>query len=257
MKRLAGMAFVWNLLSAWLDLIYPPVCAGCGALLQDGEAEICAACRDGFLRLPPPYCPRCGAPVAEAHTYKPSCRECPEGPLYFNQAHALFSYYDPKLRRCIHDLKFHYHTALAEVLGGMLADTYGKVVLQKKIDAIVPVPLHKKRLRDREFNQSTLLASPLARVADIPIVETVVHRIKKTRPQSQLNRDARKSNPVGAFAPVQAGCVQNQSLLVVDDIFTTGTTVNQVCAALRQGGAAYIMVLTLARAVELPQPGDS
>ena len=121
---------------------------------------------------------------------------------------------------------------------------YGKI----PIDFIVPVPLHKKRLQEREFNQAKLICEELSRAKKIAICEEAVLRIRKTPPQTQLNRAQRRHNIKGAFKYNDEMTISNATILVVDDVMTTGATVNEVCAMLKKGKPNALYVLTLARA---------
>lgn len=234
-----------------LDLIYPPVCAGCGKEQTHAEERVCPDCLHHFRIFPSPYCGRCGAPVASAEESQPGkpCRNCPAGPVYFDQAHSLYSYEDERVKRVIHALKFHYQTGLAPLLARLMEHGYAVFFSGGRFDWVVPVPLHKSRRREREFNQSTLISQALVEKKNIPLREDIVIRVRPTIPQASLSPARRARNLVGAFAVPRPAEVRDRRVLVVDDVMTTGATVNEVCAVLRQAGAEYIAVLTLSRAL--------
>lgn len=241
-----------DIATALIDILYPPVCSGCGKEYNCIDSNLCEACWKNLWRLEPPLCICCGAPVNLNHQSS-RCPECLDGPVYYDAARSVVSYYDPVIHNCIHDLKYRFHSKLANDLGEMIQKEFESFCRDKELDAIVPVPLHKQRLRYREFNQSALLARKLSQSIGVPIREDIVWRVKKTKPQSQLNAEQRKINPAGAFKLASPASVQKQRLAVIDDIYTTGSTINEVCATLRRGGADYILVITLARAVD-PRP---
>jgi ComF family protein len=234
--------------AGFFDLLYPRTCPSCGTVLSEPGISICQSCRASFAKLSSPFCTRCGAPVLRSNTE--GCDECIEGKTYYNAHRSLFSFYDDKVRECLHTLKFSFQSHLAADLGEMLSEAFANLCKTKNIDAIVPVPLHRSRLRSREFNQSTLLAKALSRDTGISIREDLLKKAKRTKPQSSLNLEERKKNPVGVFKLTGAESVAGMRLAVIDDIYTTGTTVNQAAYTLKEGGARYILALTVARAVE-------
>lgn len=225
---------------ALLDLIYPPACAACGREVTGGEV-ICPACLCSFTPSPRPACASCGAPVEREVR---ECDECPN-PRYFERAVSLYDYHDDRMRRAIHELKFAFRDPVAQPLAGLLVDGYGEFFQDETFDAIVPVPLHKKRLRQREFNQAALLAVALSRALNATLREDWTARIRNTRPQFGLPAHRRPENIRGAFTASEA--VRGASILVVDDIYTTGETVNELSRVLKEAGAARVCVLTLSR----------
>ncbi|MEW6238827.1 MAG: ComF family protein [Candidatus Omnitrophota bacterium] len=235
-----------ELLESWLNWIYPPACAACGAEMESAAIPLCEPCLHFMTRLRPPVCALCGAPLEIDAA--PPCPNCPDAKPAYACARSVLSYDDDRARNAIHALKFHYQKTLSLPLGRLLYigwDYYYREVL---FDALVPVPLHKQRRREREFNQSTLLCEVLSSFCRIPVREDLVFRIRKTIPQTKLDFKIRQKNLIGAIQPASGDAARNMSLLIVDDVMTTGATVNEVAAALKKGGAKKIAVLTLARA---------
>lgn len=200
-------------------------------------------------------CPVCGLPfrtLADAPTGGPSdhpCARCLRHPPHFRRARARAIYrpdadQDP-LRHALHRYKYGRDVSLAPLLGGLLHDM---APTPGDVDLVVPVPLHLARLRWRGFNQAQLLAAPLARAAGLRIDPHVLARVRPTTPQVGLPERERRSNVRGAFAVRDAGRVAGRRLLLVDDVYTTGATVNECARVLRRAGARSVDVLVLARA---------
>lgn len=239
--------------SSFLDLIYPPVCAGCGNEWRGDETPICRECLHEIRFFSPPICPRCGAPGQQPIcTETKRCRRCPEGTLFFDRARSVFSYKDPRVKNLIQALKFDRQTRLAAPLSRLLSRGYDLFYSGEPFDAIVPVPLHKSRLREREFNQAALLCQTLQTKTGVPIREDLVFRVRRTPPQYTLDPQKRRKNLARAFVAADETRVQGLRILLVDDVMTTGATINAVSAALRSSGSRSICALTLAMAIDYP-----
>lgn len=154
--------------------------------------------------------------------------------------------FDGPLRRAIHAFKYNYTRDLAVPLGEMLATFWRAFPLPA--DVVVPVPLHPRRLRERGYNQSALLAVYLGECTGLPVLTESLHRIRHTRSQARLDARQRKQNVAGAFACL-GDAVRGRSVLLVDDVCTTGATLEACSVALKEGGARSVWALTLARAI--------
>ncbi|MEW6542646.1 MAG: ComF family protein [Nitrospirota bacterium] len=150
------------------------------------------------------------------------------------------------LREAIHLLKYRGKVALAATLGDLMGTAMDQL---PAFDLLVPVPLHPTRLKEREFNQSLLLADRLNRRLRLPLSYDNLLRVRRTDPQTELTRSARLKNLRRAFAVRRPGDIEGKRILLVDDVLTTGTTVNECAKALRRAGAADVYVYTLARTV--------
>ena len=227
---------------AWsgLDWIYPPTCGGCD---QPGE-RWCPACRGSVRLLQPPLCPRCGQTLAADQP----CLACPPGGYRF---HALRSWaeFSGPLRNAIHRLKYQGDMALGEALAHPLAELLCR--LGWEVEMVCPVPLGIARQQQRGYNQATLLALPLALACSLPYRPQALRKIRHTRSQVGLSRAERRENVAGAFQ-AQARWAQDKTVLVVDDVATSGATLDACAAALLAAGARAVYGLTLARAVYAP-----
>jgi ComF family protein len=233
-------ASLYTLGHALLDLIFPPRCPGCGRL---GEL-FCTECRGLIQPMPLLACRLCGRSLPFALLPDPLCVNC------YNRATSLSgirstALYAHPLRDAIHQLKYENGTALAAPLAAYMADAWSRFGLTA--DVIVPVPLHRKRVAERGYNQSALLGRELGRAVGVHVDETVLFRQKHTRQQVGLGMEERRANVADAFA--LRGDVAGQRVVLVDDVCTTGSTLEACATVLRAAGAASIWGFTLARAL--------
>lgn len=234
-----------------LRLILPVECAACGRSLSvDPVPFFCRDCWDCIVPFHRPSCVRCDQPfVSEAATsYTPDrrCQDCEERPPAYERAWTLFPYIPP-LQAAIRLLKYRGKIALARPLAALMM---GALPDNLEVDLIMPVPLHPTRLRDREFNQSLLLTDHIARHMTRPVSTNNLVRLVATDPQTTLSRQARMRNLRKAFTVREPHKIIDRRILLIDDVLTTGTTVNECAKALKKAGAASVFVLTLARTVD-------
>lgn len=202
---------------------------------------LCAKCYDEFELVEPPLCPHCGRP-------RPNGRLCPLCQRHSLQIDGVRSvaYFDGTLREAIHHFKYSNLQDLTIPLGKLMSDYWEKSPLPAEI--IVPVSLHPDRLRERGYNQATLLARELAKNIGLPIVENSLVRVRATRPQVELGAQERKENVRDAFRCSNAELLKEKQILLIDDVCTTGATLEACSIALRQVGAHSVWAFTLARA---------
>ncbi len=239
--RLAGLA--WDGL---LDLVYPPRCLVCE---EHARPVLCEECADRFVvPIPEPICAVCGRPNVPDETDCRHCRENrPDNGWGFATARATAIYEGP-LRHAIHRLKYGRSEPLGDALGAFLANRLvaDELLVWPRPDVVVPVPIHAARLAKRGFNQAAVLAAPVAALLGVPFLPHVVVRARKTPPQVGLSRQARLANLAGAFVVSEPAAVAGKIVLLIDDVFTTGTTVSACAQALGDAGAARVDVATLA-----------
>ena len=217
-----------------LDLLFPLECAGCQ---RQGEV-LCASCLKESLLLKSPYCRLCGQPGASS-----PCGSCREIPLAIDAIRAPFILEGP-VRRAIHCLKYRNLRAAAPQLGRIMGDHLHAHRIPG--DLLVPVPLHPSRLRQRGYNQSELLAKAVSQSSEIPLGNRLLSRSKNTPPQVESQgRDQRQANVEGSFT-CRSG-VSGASVILIDDVATTGSTLSACAAALKASGAASVWGLVLAR----------
>lgn len=218
-----------------LDLLLPPRCAGCG---RPG-AWWCAACAQAVAPIQPPICSACGAPWdGEGH-----CPGCQEDPLALDGIRSCCLYAGP-VRRALHQIKFHGRFAVAQALAPLMAEGWSRFSLEA--DLVLPVPAAPARQRERGYNQAALLARAMAAQLSLPLEETALRRIRGAPSQVGRSRTARRENVREAFQ-ADPQRVDGRRVVVVDDVCTTGATLEACAAALYRAGARSVWGFTLAR----------
>jgi ComF family protein len=251
LPKSARLSRLRQLTNSIVDLFFPPHCVGCHRL----GSWLCERCIDQIETIHSPICLRCGRPVdsqvgaiASDESHRPRCGHCGEMPTELDALRS-FAYFGGLLREAIHQLKYDGVTVLAGPLGQLMALAWPDLAPegQEQVDAIVPVPLHPKRERERGYNQASLLAHALGNHLNRPVVEDVLRRSRATAPQVGLGTQERRANVHDAFR-CTGGRLTGRCILLVDDVCTTGATLEAAASALRAGGASAVIAYTLARA---------
>lgn len=277
---LIGLKSIWNIL---LDAIFPPKCLVCRRLFAPALARseidytthadsqirnllpqahrllsafCCGDCAKALMSVSEPLCTCCGMMFQQPRFENHLCGDCITRPKKFRMARAAVIY-DQQSMAIIHQFKYAGKAQLAKPFGRFLLNTFLRYWQGEAIDLILPVPLHAKKLRFRGFNQSCLMVDSWKTIcAPIPVAAPhqrlrtdVLHRCRATVPQTGLGRRQRLQNIKGAFNVRSPDTVKARKVLVVDDVYTTGATVNECARALLDAGAAQVDVLTLARAI--------
>ena len=217
-----------------LDLFFPQWCIGCG---REGD-YICRSCRQLLSPITPPVCPRCGRPQAGGTL----CPGCVNWQAEIDGIRSPFIF-DGVMRQAIHELKYRNLRALAAPLAKLLHDYLIANLVPGEV--LVPVPLHRKRWRERGYNQSSLLARELGRLTGLPVVDDCLVRQQHTPPQARsANVSERQSNVAGAFT-CRDGRLRGKQVLLIDDVFTSGATLNACAGALKSAGAASVWGLVM------------
>ena len=225
-----------------MDFLAPKLCPGCGRSVLSAKEEMCAECLEECAMLPEQRCPRCGGP---ADGLLNECRQCQleDEDRPWRLAVSAFPF-EGKARHWIHEFKYRGGLHLAPFLAESLADAWRTYGSKEPLDGIVPVPLHWFRRLTRGYNQTDVLASLLSKRLGIPKI-SCLRRTRRTRQQAKMNREERQRNVRHAF--VCKTKPTGQRLLLLDDVFTTGSTLKAAAEALLIGEAASVSVLTVAR----------
>lgn len=224
------------MLHAPLCWLFAPRCLVCGDAGMPGR-DLCGGCHAG-LPWQGPACSRCALPLPRAGT----CGQCLQHPSALDAAHAAFDYAFP-LDRLLPRLKFHRDLAAGRVLAQCMAERF---IALPRPDALVPLPLHRARLRRRGYDQALELARPLAKALGLPLRSDLLHRCRATAAQSRLDAGARKRNLRGAFR-ANPGAPPPAHVVLLDDVMTTGATLQAAAAVLRKAGVGRIDAWVCAR----------
>lgn len=223
-----------------LELVYPPACVACDDVLP-GAGFFCEACLELVLDVPEPRCRRCSEPGAFP---KYTCPRCSDRPPPFGVAYAPLEH-DGSVAKAIHRFKYEHRPDLARPLAALLASE-GRAFFAATSSVLVPAPLHTERFRERGYDQATLLAVELGAVLKRPVRDDWLERTRATERQVGRSEVERDANVRGAFSA--ANDVHGQAVMLVDDVFTTGSTVAEAARTLFAKGASRVDVVTLARA---------
>ena len=223
-------------------LFFPPVCLACSERIERVKEVLCPSCRELLSPIRENYCLICGAPMIDY-----SCPYCSEKDFVFDIARSAFIYQSP-VRELIHNFKYNAFLAPASFFSQAIMEIPEADKFAYNFDLITAVPLHRVRKRERGYNQSELIAKKLAIKWNIPYAEPV-KRYLPTPSQTTLNAEERFNNLKNAFRLKKNADVKGKKIILVDDVFTTGTTVNEVSRVLKEAGASKVAVLTAARAI--------
>ncbi len=228
-----------------LDLLFPPICAACGK--QSMGLCLCKACREKIRYLSSPLCERCGMLFLPENGEDHLCGACIKNPPPFSLVRSVCLYSAP-VNTLLHGLKYRGDrttlSALSQIVAPFDFTTFSSV------DFIVPVPLFGKRLRQRGLNQSVLLARLFFPDKKAAVVPGLIVRIRDTLPQTGLDGARRRQNLRMAFAVPKGEALKGKRICLVDDVFTTGTTIRECTKALLRAGASEVRAVTMARVVE-------
>jgi len=253
---MVGRSLMRETLDALAAVVFPAPCRICEeTLVTASRVPVCTACLDKLQPLTGPHCARCGRPFASevaAAGAQPLCQLCRRGVYDFDSAHS-FTTYDDHAMKAVVLLKYHRVAPLA----GWFAARLAELVRREKIvaDVVVPVPLHRARQRQRGYNQAELIARPLAKLLGLPLQPVLLVRTKPRLEKHRLTRKERWSSVKGAYRTREGTRIDKHRVLLVDDVVTTGATLDACSRALRIAGAAGVIGVTVARVV--PQWGPS
>lgn len=235
-----------GIIPALFDFLLPPLCHICRSFIEDaGELHICPACSEQLPLIMSPLCTVCGIPftgVGDDHI----CGKCLTHPPHFDCARAHLLYEGPA-RDMIHSFKYQHRTHLRRPLALLALKGMTDFITQQAPDVIIPVPLHRSRLRKRGFNQAVLLGNLFSSRLAIPMLVNGLIRTRQTEPQIDLSAEERRNNVKGAFSTARPADVAGKQILLLDDVMTTGSTVNECAKELKKAGSSSVLVVTIAR----------
>lgn len=245
MKSLIFINFVRTV----LQLIVPDRCRVCGEFISQAERPgICRICLNKMQILDRQTCHCCGRPIAGAFLEEQICGSCLKVPPPWKRCFSLVQY-DSPVSDLLHNLKYRADTSVMPALQSIVSEALSTTMHQelKNVDLVLPVPLHPSRLKERGLNQSAYIAKAIFKPGLVDC--SSLKRGKLTIPQTGLTGIERRRNLRGAFVVHDKAPLRGKTICLVDDVFTTGTTVMECCHALSKGGATEIYVVTLARVI--------
>lgn len=237
-----------GLLKGFKDLIYPNYCLVCKNRLETTKERdlVCPGCWDRIEKNLPPFCASCGRHLDAKAIEKNTCASCANVKFYFDRAFSPCPY-TGTVKKLIHEFKYsgkdYLGKPLASIMNTFIRD-YNLPI--QHLDFIVPVPLHKSRQREREFNQAEILSRQIGKEFDKAILTDGLIRNKPTRTQTELTPQERLRNVEKSFLVSRPQLIKDKNLLLVDDVLTTGATSNEAAKSLKEAGAKIILLMTLA-----------
>ncbi|MGD0022161.1 MAG: ComF family protein [Smithellaceae bacterium] len=232
------------------DIIFPPQCISCAAILQPlKEKGFCSPCREKVKFLTGSLCPICGMMFFDSPAASHLCGNCLENKPYFSSARAVASY-ETIILNAIHQFKYGRNLSIGALLASFMADFSFPDLEFKDYSLIIPVPLHIKKLRKRGFNQAIILAAAIGKKWQIPVNFSLLKRCKFTLSQTGLDKKERERNIKRAFEVTDRAKVAGRNIILVDDVYTTGATLNECAKILTKAEAQKVAVLTLARVLQ-------
>lgn len=240
------MFSVKQLFHTLLDVILPPICHICHSFIPNaGKLHICLTCRDSLPLALSPLCPVCGIPfIGTGDDHR--CGSCLTNPPHFDTARAYFLYEGP-IRDLIHSFKYNQKTHLRNPLALLTLEGLNSFLMSQDLHLIVPVPLHRSRLRQRGFNQAVLLGRVISSHLSLPIFPDALVRTRPTEPQIDLSAAERRINVKGAFTVFRPDRIAGKRILLLDDVMTTGSTMDECAKELKKAGADAVIAATIAR----------
>jgi ComF family protein len=235
-------------LNGLVDFLYPRTCVVCKKklTLTSVDGIICLDCWGKIKKNLPPFCRRCGRTLQKKSPNKNICAGCIKNLVYFDRAFSPCLYEGP-VKDLVHQFKYQGKDYLGHVLSRLMADFIREFAVPMDIlDIVVPVPLFKTRLREREFNQAQILAENIAGIFNKKLIVDFLIRVKNTQTQTELTPRQRLSNVKESFQVREGSGFEGKNILLVDDVLTTGATCSEAACALKKAKANIVFVITAA-----------
>ena len=228
----------WNMLE---DLLYPPRCPVCDGVVAVWNKGICEICLKKIRYVKPPRCMKCGKHMEEQE--EEFCKDCRERSHYYKEGRALYHYKEVAVS--LYRFKYQGRREYAAVFAEEFIYYLEEAIRRWNPDALIPVPLYSVKERRRGYNQAGILAKELGKRLNIPVYDDFVRRIKNTKPLKMLNPEERLNNLKKAFILMENGVKLNR-VIIVDDIYTTGSTIDTISKLFLEHGISEVYFLTVA-----------
>lgn len=242
MKRILANCIKEKLVCVWktaVNLLFPRRCPVCDDIVTPFGEKICSPCLHKLKLITPPYCMKCGKKVEEGEEYCVDCKRCRHS---FVRGRALYDY--GSAAGSLYRFKYGNRKEYAGFFGEEIAAYLGEYVRETGAEALIPVPLHRKRKTVRGYNQAEELAKALSRCVGLPVYGKYLKRVRETKPLKQLSFHERQNNLKKAFI-IRQNDVKLKVVIIVDDIYTTGSTINEITRVLLEAGVEKVYFLTL------------
>lgn len=231
---------IFKLTDKVVDLLFPRRCPVCDNIVPLGEGLVCRDCIPKIRYVKEPRCRICGKQLLDDSQML--CRDCTEKKHKYDYGYALYEYKSMKMS--LYRFKYKKRCEYAKFYARDIYYHLGKEISSIQADAIIPIPLHKTKMRERGYNQAELVANELSKYTGIPVHTKIVKRIRKTVPQKQLDSRGRQNNLKKAFI-ITSDVVKLNKIILIDDIYTTGSTIDAVSDAFRQCGTETVVYIAL------------
>lgn len=222
------------------DLIFPPRCPVCDRPVRISDHLACRECREALKYIGPPYCLKCGKHIDKRE--EEYCYDCMHKQHNYDRGMALYEY--TGIQSSVFRFKYQGRKEYAEFYGEEIAKHLGSRIKALEADALIPVPLYRRKKRIRGYNQAEALARQIGKQMQIPVRTDIVERVRKTIPQKELNDKQRQNNLKKAFK-ITRNDVKLSTIIIIDDIYTTGSTIDEIARVLKQAGAKKIYYIAL------------
>lgn len=225
-----------------LDLIYPRCCPLCGQVRPYGKSMVCKSCVQQLKRVQPDRCLKCGKHLDEKDVAY--CGDCEKMPKSFVRGYPAFEYTD-SIKKALYDFKYKNQRSNAAFFAAGIGNCVGKELNALQVDGIIPVPVHQKKRRKRGYNQAELLAVELGKRLNVPVFSKALVRVIDTNPQKELNDKQRLKNLKNAFK-IGENAIKLDKVLLVDDIYTSGATIESCTQVLHEAGVKEVYYTSVA-----------
>lgn len=238
-----------SIVNSVLGMFFTNTCPLCGKVLAFNAKGACKECNEKVKYVREPRCQKCGRPLGDMDQIL--CEECAKRNHHFDAGICIYEH-TGQIKKSIYEFKYKNRREYGEFYAGESVKMYGKLLKQWNIDAIIPVPIHKDRERERGYNQATVFGQALARIIAVPIKKNILIRTKKTERQKELTDIMRYLNLKNAFSIDRNAMEGIKNVLVVDDIYTTGSTVDACSSILKKAGArkVYFLCISAGKGIE-------
>ena len=222
------------------DAIYPKTCPFCDRIIKR-EQDICVECYSKLRYIEEPYCKKCGKQLHKQEVEY--CYDCATSIHIYKKGMAVFAYND-MVSKSIYRFKYHNRRYYAKAYGYAMAKRCGEMIKSWQPDVLIPVPIHSKKMQKRGYNQAELIARELSALINIPIDNRCLRRTRHTKAQKELNRNERKKNLEKAFK-ISSNVVEYKKIVLIDDIYTTGSTIDECAKVLMEAGVKEVFFISL------------